>query len=306
MKIKFGLKPGINHVFIPVYVNGKGPYNFTLDTGAQKTTISSALVDELGLETQEVIGEKYEHLKEKRNLKQVEASLSVGTEELILDEVWAMDLVFSTEVKGKKIIQSSESNGKEVKRVAQPAIRRIIKTTKSGERVIEPTKGVIGYSTLKNYFLSVNYRTKILQLEKNSTGFTHNNQEQLQKFEYIGNTHLVGIPVTINGDGPFPFVLDTGAGGTTISKKLHEKMDLPLSDIVVKAVGVHGAQETRMAIIDQMTVLSNTYKNVSAVIIDEIIIGPRANEIENGIIGYNIFRDKELIIDYINQTCAII
>lgn len=306
MKIKFGLKPGINHVFIPVYVNGKGPYNFTLDTGAQKTTISSALVDELGLETQEVIGEKYEYMKEKGNLKQVEASLSVGTEELISDEIWAMDLVFSVEVKGKRIIQSSESNGKEVKGVAQPAIRRIIKTTESGERVKEPTRGVIGYSTLKNYFLSVNYRTKILQLEKNSTGFTHNNQEQLQKFEYIDNTHLVGIPVVINGDGPFPFVLDTGAGGTTISKKLHEKLNLPLSDIVVKAVGVHGVQETRMAIIDQMTVSSNTYENVSAVIIDESIIGSRANEIENGILGYNIFRDRELIIDYINQTYAII
>jgi len=304
MKIKFGLKPGINHIFIPVHVNGKGPYNFTLDTGAQKTTISSALVHELGLETQEVIGEKYEHLKEKRNLKQVEASLSVGTEELISDEIWTMDLVFSTEVKGKKIFQSSESNGKEVKRVAQPAIRRIIKTTKSGERVIEPTKGVIGYSTLKNYFLSANYRTKILQLETSNTGFTHNNQEKLQEFQYIGNT-LVGIPVTINGEGPFHFVLDTGAGGTTISKKLQEKMDLPLSDIVVKAVGVHGTQETRMAIINQMTVSSNTYENVSAVIIDESIIGPRANEIENGILGYNIFRDKELIIDYINQTCAI-
>jgi predicted aspartyl protease len=306
MKIRFDLKPGINHVVIPVCVNGKGPYNFTLDTGAQKTTISSALVDELGLETQEVIGEQYEHMKEKRNLKQVEASLSVGTEELISDEIWAMDLVFSTEVKGKRIIQPSESNGKELKPVAQPAIRRIIKTPESGERVIKPTRGVIGYSTLKNYFLSVNYRTKTLQLEKNSTGFTHNNKEQLQKFEYIGNTHLVGIPVTINGDGPFPFVLDTGAGGTAISKKLREKMDLPLNDIVVKAVGVHGAQETRMAIIDQMTVSSNTYENVSAVVIDESIIGPRANEIENGILGYNIFLDKELIIDYINQTCAII
>jgi len=55
-----------------------------------------------------------------------------------------------------------------------------------------------------------------------------------------------------------------------------------------------------------MTVSSNTYETVSAVIIDESIIGPRANEIQNGILGYNIFRDKELIIDYINQTCAII
>ena len=306
MKTKFQLKPGINHVFIPVYVNGKGPYNFTLDTGAQKTTISSALVDELGLETQELIGEKYESLKKKRNLKQVEASLMIGTEELVTDEIWAMDLGFSTEVKSKKIIQPSEGNVKEVKRVVQPAIRKMIKTTESGEKLLEPTKGVIGYSTLKNYFLSINYQTKTLLLEKDSTDFTHNNHDQLQKFEYIGKTHLVGIPVMINGDGPFPFVLDSGAGGTTISKKLQEKMNLPLSDIVVKAVGIHGAQETLMGIIDEMIVSSNTYENVSAVIIDESSIGPRASVIENGILGYNIFRDRELIIDYINQTCAII
>ncbi|MCW3997923.1 MAG: retroviral-like aspartic protease family protein [Candidatus Bathyarchaeota archaeon] len=306
MKIKFDLKPGINHIFIPVYINGKGPYNFTLDTGAQKTTISSALVEELGLETEEIVGEKYESLKEKRNLKRTEASLSVGSEELITDDVWAMDLAFSTKVRKKKMIQSSEDNGNEVKRVAQPAIQKMIRTTDSGEKVIQPTRGVIGYSTLKNYLLSVNYRTKILQLEKSNTGFTHKNQEQLQKFEYISNTHLVGIPVMINDDGPFPFVLDTGAGGTTISKKLHEKMNLPLRDIAVKVVGVYGAQETSMAIIDQMKVSTNIYENVNAVIIDESTIGPRAKEIENGILGYNIFREREIIIDYINQTCAII
>ncbi|OLS32125.1 MAG: hypothetical protein HeimAB125_12000, partial [Candidatus Heimdallarchaeota archaeon AB_125] len=107
-------------------------------------------------------------------------------------------------------------------------------------------------------------------------------------------------------DGPFAFVVDTGAGGTTIAKNLYEKLDLPLSDMMVKAVGIHGAQETRIAIIDKLTVSSNTYENINAVIIDESIIGPKGKLIENGILGFNIFKNRELIVDYLNQTCAIV
>ena len=306
MKIEFNLKKGINHVFIPVYVNEKGPYNFTLDTGAQATTLSSSLTEELGLETSELIGEKYDPLKKKRNLKRTEANLRIGTEDLITDDVWTMNLGFSTKTSGKKIIQTVEADGKKLIRVEHPNIRKMLKTTESGEKVIHATDGVIGYTTLKNYLLSVNYGTKIVQLIRNDQEFTNTNQDKMQKFEYIGDTHLVGLPVLINGEGPIQFVVDTGAGGTTISKNLYEKMNLPLSDIVAKAVGIHGAQETHIAIIDHLTVSSSTYNDIHAVIIDENIIGPRAKIIENGILGYNIFKDRELIIDYQNQTCALI
>lgn len=306
MKIKFNLKEGINHVFIPVYVNDKGPYNFTLDTGAQATTLSSTLTEELGLETNELIGEKYEPLKKKRNLKLIEANLRIGTEDLITDEVWTMDLGFSTKTSGKKIIHTAEVDGKKVIRAEHPNIQKMMKTTESGEKVIHTTDGVIGYTTLKNYLLSVNYSTRIMQLIRNDQEFTNTSQDKMQTFEYIGDTHLVGIPVLINEEGPFPFVVDTGAGGTTISKNLNEKMNLPLSDIVAKVVGIHGAQETHIAIIDHLTVSSTTYDDIYAVIIDESIIGPKYKIIENGILGYNIFKDRELIIDYPNQTCAII
>ena len=145
-----------------------------------------------------------------------------------------------------------------------------------------------------------------MKLESKGTNYINENLDKMQKFEYIGDTHLVGIPVQVNEDGPFPFVVDTGAGGTTIAKNLYEKLDLPLSDMLVKAVGIHGAQETRIAIIDELTVSSNTYKNINAVIIDESIIGPKGKIIENGILGFNIFINRELIVDYLTQTCAIV
>ena len=306
MEIKFKLEKGINHVYIPVYVNDKGPYNFTLDTGAQVTTLSANLTEDLGLETSELIGDKFEHLKERRNLKKTEAVLRIGNEELITDEVWTMDLGFSTKTSGKNIIQKVVTSGKEVKTTMHPNMKKMIKTTASGEEVLQATQGVVGYTTLKNYYLSVNYQTKIMRLASKGTDYVNENPNKMQKFEYIGETHLVGIPVQVNEDGPFAFVVDTGAGGTTIAKNLYEKLDLPLSDMMVKAVGIHGAQETRIAIIDKLTVSSNTYENINAVIIDESIIGPKGKLIENGILGFNIFKNRELIVDYLNQTCAIV
>jgi hypothetical protein len=37
--------------FVPVYINGEGPFSFAVDTGASQTLIDRAVVDRLGLET---------------------------------------------------------------------------------------------------------------------------------------------------------------------------------------------------------------------------------------------------------------
>jgi hypothetical protein len=307
MEVEFELKQGINHVFIPVYVNDKGPYRFTLDTGAQATTISSELTKELGLETTELEGEKFKPLKEKRNLKKTEAKLRIGEEELVTDEVWTMDLGMSVKTDGKNIVKKVVKEGEKSSPQAHPNLEKMIKKTESGDRIMKPIQGgVIGFTTLKNYLLSVDYGSKKLKLKDRSSNFINENLDKMKGFEYIGDTHLVGVPVQINDNEPLLFVADTGAGGTTISKKLYERLDLPLNDMVVKVVGIYGAQETRIAIIDELIVSSNIYNNINAVIMDESLAGPRGKIIENGILGYSVFKDRELIIDYLNQTFAIV
>ena len=47
-----------------------------------------------------------------------------------------------------------------------------------------------------------------------------------QKFVFLNDTHLVGVPVKINGSKALDFVLDTGAGGTVITQHLAEKLEL--------------------------------------------------------------------------------
>lgn len=42
--------PGGMAIVVPVHINGKGPYNFVVDTGATFTSVDAALADELGLQ----------------------------------------------------------------------------------------------------------------------------------------------------------------------------------------------------------------------------------------------------------------
>ena len=46
------------------------------------------------------------------------------------------------------------------------------------------------------------------------------------KFEFIGNTSLVVIPIFVNGQGPYRFLLDTGASHSILSAALAKKLDI--------------------------------------------------------------------------------
>src|SRR5262249_31429884 len=53
---------------------------------------------------------------------------------------------------------------------------------------------------------------------------THN---RAVAFDFIGNTSLVVLPVTINNGGPFKFLLDTGASNTVLSAVVADSLGIP-------------------------------------------------------------------------------
>ncbi|MHA2495972.1 MAG: aspartyl protease family protein, partial [Candidatus Hodarchaeales archaeon] len=188
MEIDFKLLEGINHIQIPIYVNEEGPFDFTLDTGATATSLSKNLVEKLGIETYPDEQSKPESIAhEKARVK----GFRIGSEILEEEEVWVVDF------------------------------QKILSPCSAG------MGGVIGYSTLKNYRMSVNYHSKKLNLETN-----HNSRSaeasnlQWSDYEYAGGSHLVEVPVFINGSGPFEFIVDTGAGATVVTPQLADKLGL--------------------------------------------------------------------------------
>jgi predicted aspartyl protease len=82
-------------------------------------------------------------------------------------------------------------------------------------------------------------------------------------FDFIANTSLIVVPVTINGHGPYRFLLDTGASTTILSAAVADNLKIPLRrraailtagrtvDVSIRAIrtlNVGGAQLVNIAI----------------------------------------------------------
>ncbi len=267
MEIQFKFDKATHHIRVPVKVNGEGPYDFTLDTGAVKTTLSKTLAEKLGLKTYELTDRKMEGL---HAVAAKVNSFQIGSDTFDDEEVLIIDF--------KSVLTGC--------------------TEKMG--------GVIGHTTLKHYKMSINYPTQTLRLKSSSSVSTNDDSIQWSPFKYIKDTHMVGIPVSINGQGPFEFVLDTGAGGTVITPKLANELELNLNPFDGICRGIKGDTEGHLATLDQVSVCGVNVEEHPVVVIDMEKISPKCHLIPDGILGYPFLKQFEFVIDYPQEKFAFI
>ncbi len=275
------------HIHLPVYLNETGPFDFTLDTGAGMTVISKALADQLGLEP-------YEGIKAKAsgvggNPVPVKSAmvqkLQLGLETFVDKEVVVIDL-------GQTL----------------------------GAGCLTP--GVIGHDILKDYILHVDYHalTVIFEEPQDSTVEETDGIEWIP-FQYVKDTHLMRVPVHINGQGPFELILDTGASGTVITPSLANELgitdDQPQNiaeqnniqaqgcsqGVCTGPIGVATGYGTTLK---QLSVGTATQENVSVGVIDLNVVSPRGGKIDFGVLGYPFLKNYTLIIDYPKNRVAML
>ncbi|MFW9807392.1 MAG: retropepsin-like aspartic protease, partial [Candidatus Thorarchaeota archaeon] len=117
-------------------------------------------------------------------------------------------------------------------------------------------------------------------------------------FKYIKDSHLVGVPVYINGNGPYDFVLDTGAGNTVITPELASKIELDPKPVQGIARGIGGDVQLELAEVHKLSVNGSEISYTQAVVLDLSKVSPKGKLIENGIIGYDFLNRFETTIDY--------
>ena len=169
-------------------------------------------------------------------------------------------------------------------------------------RVPGSRDGVLGYTTLKQCTMSLSYSKQKLTLHKGESSRNLN----WTPFEYINDSHLIGIPVYINGKGPHNFVLDTGAGNTVITPELATKLGLNAQPVQGIARGVRGDVQLELAAVDTLSVGSAQISNNQVVVIDLSKVSPKGKLIENGIIGFDFLKNFETIIDYPQKKLSFI
>jgi len=155
-------------------------------------------------------------------------------------------------------------------------------------------EGVLGYTTLKHSTMSLNYNEKRFKLSKG------NSERDLKwiPFEYIKDSHLVGVPVHINGKGPFNFVLDTGAGNTVITPELASQIGLEPKSVPGIARGIGGDVQLELTEVHELAVGDAEISYTQAVVLDLSKVSPKGKLIEHGIIGYDFLSRFETVIDY--------
>jgi predicted aspartyl protease len=115
----------------------------------------------------------------------------------------------------------------------------------------------------------------------------------------------LAAPVYINGEGPFTFVLDTGATNTCVHRDLAERLQLEEREGESGvAAGVGGLERVHFVTIDTLSVGNAQMIGMTACVIslDEI----RAIGVEvDGLLGLSFLRQRSLIIDFDRMTLAI-
>ncbi|MHA1615669.1 MAG: retropepsin-like aspartic protease [Candidatus Thorarchaeota archaeon] len=162
--------------------------------------------------------------------------------------------------------------------------------------------GAFGFTTLKYCTMSISYTKESFKLHK---GKSERDLDWIP-FEYVKNSHLIELPVHINGEGPYNFALDTGAGGTVMDPVLAEKLGLDVQAIQGIARGLGGDMQLKMAKAESLSVGDGKITNNQIVVMDSSKVSPKGKLIENGIIGYDFLKNFETVIDYPSKQISFI
>jgi predicted aspartyl protease len=264
VKVKFRLAGGAQPlILLPVQVNGDGPFEFILDTGAGTSLLSSDLAKKLKIKIISTKEGQSAGGKISVSLAKVD-SLAVGQAKLDDVDVGIVDLTHIGNTIGTKI------------------------------------DGDIGYNFLKHFRITIDYHDceirldeprRIQRLGRSSKAEVPMRLASLAK-------PLLLVDVHANGHGPFQFAIDTGTSTTAIAPELAQQLGLKSSPVGPLTTG--GAQVNvtagtlesfkvgRAGVDDLVVVVADFFATLSQA------VGAKLD----GIVGYNFLRNFRVVMDY--------
>ena len=263
-KIKFRLAGGTQPlILLPTRVNGAGPFDFILDTGAGTSLLSTELAQQLKIK---VLGTKEGQSaggKVSVSLAKVE-SLAIGQAKIEDVEVGIVDLGHIGKTIGTKI------------------------------------DGDVGYNFLKHFRVTIDYQTSEIRFDdpKRIENLGKPSKAEIPMRLASPAKPLVLVDVYANGRGPFQFAIDTGTSTTAISPEVAQQLGIdgspigPLttggSQINVTAGNLKSFQIGGARIDDLVVVVADFFAMLSQA------VGAKLD----GIVGYNFLRNFRVVMDY--------
>lgn len=106
------------------------------------------------------------------------------------------------------------------------------------------------------------------------------------------------VPVFINGQGPYDFILDTGATLTCVAEVTSKELNLPARPLSLGyGVGVGGGGRLRIVQIDSLGVGTAYATELPACTLDLSVMAPTGIRV-HGLLGLNFLRNFNVSLDF--------
>lgn len=118
-----------------------------------------------------------------------------------------------------------------------------------------------------------------------------------------GGAALV-VPVHVNGQGPFDFVLDTGATLTCVHNALADSLALPESSVVGTAAGIESSGGVRVVSLDSLRVGAARAEELVACVVDLRHIQGAGIDV-HGLVGLNFLSEFRVVLDFEREVLSL-
>lgn len=107
------------------------------------------------------------------------------------------------------------------------------------------------------------------------------------------------VPVTIMGEGPFRFIIDTGAQATVLSHDLADRLQLNERDTAT-LVGMNSRRAVQTALIPELSLGSRSFPIQAAPLVEGAHIGAA-----DGILGLDGLQNQRVLLDFRKGEIAV-
>ncbi len=265
-RIKFQTTDTQPFIMLPTYLNGKGPFDFVLDTGASMSIVTEELAGLIGIEGKEP--------KEALGAAGKRMTTFLGR----------VDSVSIGETK--------------VKNLEVGIMNELPKCV---------GRGAIGYNFLKDFILTIDYRSNLLTITSPLDVVSHQADRRTSIPFRLAKPDrpILLVDVLVNAHRTYPFILDTGASQTVVSPNLAQQMKL-INTQLGPTIGAGGKVQSSMGRLTSLTLGEAALENMMVVVADIFsALGQAVEASIDGILGYTFLREFKLEINYPSASLCV-
>ena len=113
----------------------------------------------------------------------------------------------------------------------------------------------------------------------------------------IASNYMIVVPVTINGSGPYDFVLDTGSNNTMLDQKLADELALPQGGETAVLRPRHSMSSAVTVYADSFSIAGATVSGKDLVLVTSADLRGLPRKVR-GVLGEDFLQNFDVLIDY--------